>query len=344
MAQKKAHEVDGWLKRPDPRISIVLVYGPDRGLVSERAKSFAKSTGLPLDDPFTVIKLDAGEIERDPGRLVGEARTVPMFAARRLIWVRNGGAQKALADDVKALAAEPAADALILIEAGELRVGAPLRSAAEGSPAAMALPCYPDAQRDVDVIIDEELTAAGMNLSPDARQLLRSGLGGDRLASRGEVQKLLLYAHGQREIGVDDVRALSGDVSKQSADDAIDLLLDGRIEDFDLAFTRQLTTPGQASAVLAAAIRQFQTIELLRAAMASGRGDPAAIVASAKPPIFFSRRKTVERALGRWSGEALRRALMRMHAAVLAARREPTLATAIVRQALIGSALEAKRR
>lgn len=344
MAQKKAHEVDGWLKRPDPRISIVLVYGPDRGLVSERAKTFAQSTGLPLDDPFTVIKLDAGDIERDPGRLVGEARTVPMFAARRLIWVRNGGAQKALADDVKALAAEPAADALILIEAGELRAGAPLRSAAESSPAAMALPCYADARRDLDVIIDEELTAAGMTLSPDARQLLRSGLGGDRLASRGEVQKLLLYAHGQREIGIEDVRALSGDVSKQSADDAIDFLLDGRIEDFDLAFTRQLTTPGQASTILSAAIRQFQTIELLRAAMADGRGDPAAIVASARPPIFFSRRKTVERALARWSGEALRRALARMHAAVLAARKEPALATTIVRQALIGSALEAKRQ
>ncbi|RWC61979.1 MAG: DNA polymerase III subunit delta, partial [Mesorhizobium sp.] len=51
MAQKKAFEVDGWLARPDPRISIVLLYGPDRGLVSERAKAFAGKTGLPLDDP-----------------------------------------------------------------------------------------------------------------------------------------------------------------------------------------------------------------------------------------------------------------------------------------------------
>ena len=58
MAQKKAHEVDNWLARPDPKAAIVLIYGPDRGLVAERARAFAEKTGLPLDDPFTVVRLE----------------------------------------------------------------------------------------------------------------------------------------------------------------------------------------------------------------------------------------------------------------------------------------------
>ncbi|TIR44717.1 MAG: DNA polymerase III subunit delta, partial [Mesorhizobium sp.] len=75
MAQKKGYEVDSWLARPDPRISIVLLYGPDRGLVAERAKAFAGKTGLPLDDPFSVVRLDGSEVDRDEGRLLDEART-----------------------------------------------------------------------------------------------------------------------------------------------------------------------------------------------------------------------------------------------------------------------------
>ena len=46
MAEKKAHEVDAWLARPDPKIAIVLIYGPDRGLVAERARLFAAKSGV----------------------------------------------------------------------------------------------------------------------------------------------------------------------------------------------------------------------------------------------------------------------------------------------------------
>ena len=103
MAQLKAHEVDGWLARPQQNTPIVLVYGPDRGLVSERARRFAEKAGVPLDDPFSVVKLDASDLDKEPGRLLDEANTLPMFAGKRLLWVRNAGGQKTLADDVKAL-------------------------------------------------------------------------------------------------------------------------------------------------------------------------------------------------------------------------------------------------
>src|SRR5690606_11951576 len=143
MAQKKSHEVDGWLARPDETSKIVLIYGPDRGLVSERASIFAKKTGLPLDDPFSTIKMDAGEADQD-GRLMDEARTVPMFAERRLVWVRGIGNQASIAKDVEALIAEPPSDAIILLEAGDLKKTSALRKTVEASRLAMALPCYAD--------------------------------------------------------------------------------------------------------------------------------------------------------------------------------------------------------
>jgi DNA polymerase-3 subunit delta len=103
MAQKKAFEVDSWLARPDPRISIVLLYGPDRGLVAERAKAFVAKIGLPLDDPPSVSGWTARSRPRR-GRLLDEA---PCRCSGRRCSVRNASGQKALADDVKALTAEP---------------------------------------------------------------------------------------------------------------------------------------------------------------------------------------------------------------------------------------------
>jgi DNA polymerase-3 subunit delta len=343
MAQKKAFEVDSWLARPDPRVFLVLVYGPDRGLVSERARTFAQGTGLPLDDPFSVVRLEAGEAERDGGRLLDEARTVPMFSDRRLLWLRNAGAQKGLADDVKVLLAEPPRDAIVLIEAGDLKKSAPLRSAVEAAGAAMALPCYADDGRDLDALIDRELARAGMTMTLEARQALRRNLGGDRLASVGEIEKLALYAHGKGEIALDDVRTLAGDVSGQSFDDAVDAMLEGRLTEFDAAFTRQCQAGGQPFLALAGAMRQMQGLHAMRGELDAGGRGVAAVVAAQRPPVFFARRKLVEKALERWNRAGIERALERLQAAVLQTRRRPDLSQSIARQALLGIAVESSR-
>lgn len=343
MAQKKGYEVDSWLARPDPAMAIILLYGPDRGLVAERAKTFATRTGLPLDDPFSVVKLDGAEVDRDEGRLLDEARTVPMFSDRRLLWVRNASGQKALADDIKALTAEPARDAIVLIEAGDLKKGTGLRAIVEAAGNAIALPCYADEARDLDSVIDDELRKAGMSMTLDARQALRRNLGGDRLASRGEVEKLVLYAHGRKEIGIEDINALSGDVSGASFDDAVDAMLEGKVGDFDIAFTRHCQSGGHPFLVLSSAMRQLQAIQVMRGQMESGGRNAASVVAGARPPVFFSRRKLVEKTLERWTVEGLGRALGRLQTAVLQTRKRPDLSEALARQALLGIAIESAR-
>jgi len=343
MAQKKAHEVDAWLRRPDPLVRIVLIYGPDRGLVSERAKAFAAGTGLDSDDPFSSVRLDAGEIENDPGRLVSEANTVPMFSQQRLVWIKGAGAQKQLAEEVKELVSQPPRDALILIEAGDLKKGVALRTVVENGPGAMALPCYADEGRSIDAVIDDVLARDNLTISLDARHALRANLGGDRLATRGEIEKLALYCHGRGEITVDDVTAMIGDVSALSVDDAVDSVLTGNTSGFDESFTRLVSSGSHPFVVLGGAMRQFQLLRLMRREMDKAGKPAAAVVASARPPVFYARKRLVETALQRWSGMAIGRALERLHAAVLLTRRRPDLTEATARQALMALAIEAAR-
>lgn len=342
MAQKKSHEVDGWLARPDPSVPIVLIYGPDRGLVSERAAAFAAKTGLPLDDPFSVIKLDANDADQD-GRLVDEARTVSMFTDRRLVWVKGIGNHASIVKDVASLLSEPPRDTIILLEAGDLKKTSPLRKAVEDAKTAMALPCYADDARGVDGLIDEALAKAGLRIALEARQLLKANLGGDRLASRGEIEKLVLYCNGASEITVDDVRNLIGDVAGQSADEIVDAVLCGRVAEFDRLFSRYLAGGNPSFVILSAALRQVQGLQILREQM-DKEGKPAsAVVASARPPIFYSRKKNVELALQRWTQSMLQSAADRLLGAVLRTRQQQALASELSRQALFALAVESAR-
>lgn len=343
MAQKKAHEVDSWLRSPDPGISVVLLYGPDRGLVSERAGLFVQRAGLDAGDPFSSVRLDAAELEATPGRLIDEAATVPMFSARRLIWVKGAASQKRLAEEVKTLAAAPPRDCIVLIEAGELKKGAPLRSAVEDGRSAMALPCYVDEGKAIDAVIDEILVREKLSIGPEARQALRANLGGDRLATRGEVEKLALYCRGGGEIRLEDVRTMIGDVSGLAVDDAVDAVLMGNGRAFDTSFARLVSSGIHPFLVLAAAMRQFQLLQLMRSEMETGAKPAAAVVASARPPVFFSRRRLVETALQRWNGAAIARALERLQATILLTRQRPDLSVATARQALIALLVESAR-
>lgn len=343
MAQKKAHEVDSWLKKPDPDVRIVLIYGPDRGLVSERASAYVKQLGLDPEDPFSSVRLDAAEVEASPGRLTDEAGTVPMFSDRRLIWIKGAASQKQLVEEVKHLSASPPQDAVILIEAGDLKKGAGLRGIIEPAARCMALPCYADEGRSLDSIIDEVFSREGLSIAMDARHALKAGLGGDRIASRGEIGKIALYCHGQREVTLADIEAISGNVAGVSVDDAVDAVLIGNAPNFDTAFTRLVGSGSPAFLILAGAMRQFHALQMMRAEMDSS-GKPASVaVASARPPVFFARRKLVESALQRWNAASIARALERLQAAVLLTRQRPDLTEATARQALIALVVEAGR-
>src|SRR5271154_6087548 len=203
MVAVKPQDVDAFVARPDPTRPVLLVFGPDTGLVSERVNALIKASVDDPADPFALARLEGEDVSADPPRLVEEARTIPLFGGRRAVWVKAGN--RNIAPAVEALLGAGTLECRVSIEAGDLRRNAPLRTLGERAKNAAALPCYADTEKDRARLIDDEMRAAGLTLAPDARALLIPLLGGDRQASRNEIRKLALYAHGRGEVGIDDV-------------------------------------------------------------------------------------------------------------------------------------------
>lgn len=342
MAQIKNHEADRFIARPDWSHAVFLIYGPDHGLAAERAAALARATGIDLDDPFNVIRIDAGA-GGDPDRLVNEAYTVGMFGGRRLIWLRGAGADRQIADQVERLLTDPPPDTIVIIEAGDLKKGG-LRASVEKARAGMAIPCYADNERDIQNLIDQTFSRADQRLELDARQFLTSHLGGDRAASRAELEKVSLYALGKPVVSLGDVQAVCGDASALGFDDVSMAVLTGDLDGLDRAMTKFESGGGAPAALFAIIQRQFQVLDRLRADMDREGKSPAAIVNGARPPIFFARRKAMERALSIWTPRAIRAALDRLREAVLQARRARHLEPDVLRMTLLALTVQSARR
>jgi DNA polymerase III subunit delta len=333
MASLKASEIDAFIRKPSERVSLVLVYGPDDGLVAERATAIVKATTGKVDDPFSLTRLDGAEVASDPARLVDEAGTVSLFGSRRVVWVRDCGARNIL-PAVQPLLDTPFPSSLVVLEAGDLKKGTGVRKKVEDHPTAVAIACYADSAEDIARLIDRELKEAGLTIDRDARELLESHLGGDRLASRGELRKLCLYAMGRQSVTLADVVAIVGDASAFALDELFDAAAGGDVATADRVLGRLEASGTPASVAGTMLIRHFQLLERIRAEITAGRA-AADVVAGIQPPIFFRRRPAVLRQISLWSADRIARALALLDEAMWRSRQMPHLSDAVIGNAVL---------
>jgi DNA polymerase-3 subunit delta len=341
MVALKAQDVDGFLARPDPARPIVLIFGADAGLVRERAEALIKKSVDDVRDPFALVRLDGDALAGDPSRLVEEAHTIPLFGGRRAVWLKAGG--RSVAPAVEALIAAPSSECRVVIEAGDLKRSDKLRAACERAKSAVAIACYPDGERDLARLVDEEMRAAGLTLAPDARAVLIPLLGGDRRASRNEIRKLTLYAAGKEKVTLDDVVAVVADASALALDGTVDAAFAGRTGEVETQFTKARIAGTGPGSIISAALRQVALLHKTRLEVEAG-GSPDDAINRMIPPVHFRRRPLVQAALVGWTSQRLGRVMAQLADAALEARRQASLAEAITHRTLLAIAVAARRR
>ena len=341
MVALKGRDIDAFLARPDAGRPIILLYGPDAGLVRERADALLASAVDDPNDPFSLVRLDGDELAAEPSRLVDEAMTVPLFGGRRAIRVRAGS--RSFAGGVDTLADMPLRDCRIVIEAGELRPESPLRKACERAKTAVAIACYPDTERDLAKLIDDELRVSSLRIAPDARAVLTALLGGDRQASRNELRKLALYAHGQSEVTLDDVMTVVSDASELKLDPIVDSAFAGKPDLVESEFAKAMVAGTYPGLIIMAAQRQAAWLH--KSSLAVAEGTPTStLLESGYPRVHFSRKPSVEIALRNFSPARLVAIIDQLATAAFDMRKQTALASAIAQRTLLSIAVNARRR
>jgi DNA polymerase-3 subunit delta len=330
-----------FLRRPDPQLRAVLLYGPDRGLVRERAELLAQRVCPDLADPFRIAAVDGAALVADPARLADEAVQLSLTGGRRVVRVRE--ATDRLAELFAGFLSAPPGEALILVEAGELGARSPLRRAFEEAPCAAAIGCYPDTARDLAALIRESLASHRITLDRDALCYLVEHLGEDRLSTRSELEKLALYVGEGGHVELADARAAIGDSAAIDLDDAMMAATEGDMSRLERALNRLFQQGASPVSVIRALLRHLHRLHVLAAEIAGG-ASPEAVLRAARPPIFFKQQDSFRRQLGLWSAARLRPELDRLAAAEFDMKTGLFPPETICRAAMLALAQRASRR
>lgn len=316
MVAIKANQAGAFLAKPDPKIRAVLLFGPDAGLVSERAQKLAHLLAQREKPAGEIVRLDDSDLESDPDRLGVELLTVPMFGGAKIVRTTTG--RRINTPLLTPLVQGGLAGALI-VEAGNLRADDKLRALFEKNANAAAIGCYPDEGASLDGLVSEALKEAGLDIAPDARHELIARLGADRALSRSEIEKLAIYAHGANRIELAHVEAIVGDASDTAVDLVVAAAASGDVVKALGECDRAVAAGENPQGVVLAAERHFHRLHRLRAGLDAGRSLDD-LTRAMRPPLPFKAKAEIERQARTWTTERAAQAVSRITEAVRQSR------------------------
>jgi DNA polymerase III subunit delta len=331
MVAYKSSAVASFLKAPDPSCRAVLLYGPDAGLVAERASALTAAFAKQASGDAEIVRLDDRDLAEDPARLEVELRTRPMFAASQVVRVTAGA--RLDVPSLKALLASPFDNALI-VEAGNLRPDSALRKVFESSKSAAALPCYGD-ERSLASLIDAELAEADLRIDGETRRYLMARLGADQVLSRSEVAKLALYAKGGTNVSHDDIDAIVGDAAETALETFVYAASSGDPAEALRELQRLAASGTESQAALIALARHFTQLHKVAVAVAAGQRIDEALRSLRPPPRPKSREDLFVAHYRRLGPSRLAHALPLIQETIRHSRRSPELEDAFTERLLL---------
>lgn len=315
-----AQQADAFCNRPDPGTGVVLLYGPDQGLVAARRRRLIAALLDPPDDPFRLVEVSAERLVQAPGLLIEEAQAMSLVGGRRVVVVHQ--ATDALSKALEALLNIGGHEALLIIEAGELGASSSLRRLVEKAKHGVAIACYRADGRHLDAQLRDLLRAQQLTIEPDAMTFLAAHVGANREVTENEVAKLALYKSDEPggRVTLTDVEAVVGNSSALNVDRLVWGALTGPPGDAARALDR-LLGEGQAPIRLIKGFSStFMRLLPLSARVEAGEA-PATVIEGMRPPIHFSQKDVMRRVLTTWSRARLEAGLVKTIDAELACKR-----------------------
>lgn len=302
-------DISSFLKSPAQGSKAILLYGPDLGLIRERAQDIIKQQLGSPHDPMNLIELMEEQIKTDPARLHDEMSAFSLLGGggNRVVYVRDAGDK--IAETVATLFDELKPTAYLILASDDLGTTSSLRKACEASRDIAAVACYRDEGRSLDLVIKEYLDKAGIRASRDVLQFLASHSGSDRQVTMRELEKIVLFQGTDSYLTLENVVQLVGQNDFFTLDDLAGAVAMGQMSSIESFLKRMLLENVQPIAIVRGVQRHFQRLYQVKTAAAEG-GSVEHAMSALRPPVYFKFAPLFRQHLGRWSAPNLARALV----------------------------------
>ena len=310
MVKLSGAKADRWIESPNPSHWAALLYGPNQGLVRDRAESLvAFLSGREIDDPFAVVGIDGARLQNERSAITDEAFSQSLLGGSKVVWLKESSDKNTAVFD--ALLGSSQIPNPLVVEAGDLPSRSRLRSLFEKADNAVAIGCYEDDPSALRALIGKKFREFSINAGQSAIETLVSRLGKDRLANLSEIDKVCLYVGQERSLSEEMVLLAIGEGGGFSVDELVYTIFDGGRDLADqllnssineglmpVQFIRRLQSHTE---------RLLSTRTLIDQGVATDRA-----MSELRPPVFFKFKNRFRNQVQYWPAAKLQKCLAAM--------------------------------
>ena len=211
------------------KYNLFLFYGENDGLKKDIVESIKSEVKI-KNPNIEFSSLYESNINDNKESFYNSIFSGSLFSNKKIITINNGTDK--IIKEINDISDKCPENIFIIILSNILEKKSKLRNFFETSTKTLCIPCYPDNEKDLEIIAKTELKKNNITLSSESMNVLIEKSNFDRGNLKNEIEKILSYAITQKKINVDEIKSIINFSGEYKSDLFVNECLSGNITQY----------------------------------------------------------------------------------------------------------------
>ena len=307
------------------KYNLYLLYGENDGLKKDILESI-KIIVIQKEKDTEIISLSESDALDNGEKFYNILFSGSLFSKNKIVIIKDTkGKIVNLIEEIKDKNIE---NITIIIFSNILDKKSALRNFFEKNSYTLTIPCYPDTEKDLEIIANNNFKKKNIIISRESINLLVEKSNYDRNNLRNEIEKIVSFCINKKKIDIDEIKSIINFSGEFKSDTLINECLCGNVRQYKKILSELYLTTLNQIFLFRILSKKIQRLLIIKESEPSGKGIES-IMGSLKPPIFWKEKTIVKKQLSIWNLKSLKSIVYEMNSIELLCKKNPQLSKTI---------------
>ena len=276
--------------------NLFLFYGENEGLKKDIVENIKTET-IKKNKNVEFISLYESDILNNEEKFYSSVYSQSLFSNEKIMIIKD--AKDKIIKSIKEVLDKCPNNVKIIFISDILEKKSILRNLFETNIKTITVPCYPDSEKDLEIIANIEFKKNKIILSRETINLLIEKSNYDRNNLRNEIEKIKSFTLDKKKIDVDEIKSLINFSGEHKSDTLINACLCGNILQYSKILSEFYLNSVNQIFLFKMLSKKIQRLLIMKE-IEKDHKNLDNLINSSKPPIFWKEKPMVKKQLKIW--------------------------------------------